>query len=266
MIKEQLVNIKNMNIDELVECSKCIRNRIIEVVSKNGGHLSSNLCSVEIIIAMHYVFDNNIDPFIFDVSHQIYPHKLLTSRWDSIASLRKMGGISGFSNPKESNKDYFIAGHSSTSLSIGVGSARSIALNRESRLPIILIGDGSMSSGLIYEALGEIGDIKYPMVIILNDNEMSISKPIGAISKYLSMATTGKMYQGFRDKLKRIFNAMPDGATYIAKRFEESFKLITPGILFEELGLNYVGPIDGHNISELVSIFKRVKNLGKPIL
>ncbi|RAX54488.1 1-deoxy-D-xylulose-5-phosphate synthase [Helicobacter sp. 16-1353] len=261
-----MINLKSMNIDELEIQTKRIRNRIIEVVSKNGGHLSSNLGSVEIIMAMHYVFDCKKDPFIFDVSHQAYAHKLITDRWDRFDTLRQMGGISGFVNPAESNSDYFIAGHSSTSLSIGVGAARAIKLNNEDRIPIVLIGDGAMSSGLVFEALDEIGYIKYPMIIILNDNEMSISKPIGAVSKHLSTITAGKMYQGMREGIKRILNKMPESATYMAKRFEESLKLITPGILFEELGLHYVGPIDGHNIGELINIFQKVKESKIPIL
>lgn len=261
-----MFDIKSMQIKELEECALKIRNRIIDVVSRKGGHLSSNLGSVEIILAMHYVFDCYKDPFIFDVSHQAYAHKLLTNRWDEFESIRQINGISGYINPEESPSDYFKAGHSSTSLSIGVGAARAIKLSKENRIPVVLIGDGSMSSGLVYEALDEIGDVKHPMVIILNDNEMSISKPIGAISKYLSTATTGRVYQGFKDRLKKLLNLMPESATYVAKRFEESFKLITPGILFEELGLDYVGPIDGHNLVEIINILKRAKELKKPIL
>ena len=174
-------SLKGKSIDELKAIASQIRARIIEVLSKNGGHLSSNLGSVEITIAMHAVFDCYNDPFIFDVSHQIYAHKLLSGRFESFATLRQTGGISGFAKPSESKADYFIAGHSSTSLSLGVGAARAIKLKGENRIPVILIGDGAMSAGLIYEALDEIGDIKYPMIIILNDNEMSISKPIGAM-------------------------------------------------------------------------------------
>lgn len=261
-----MIDVKSKSIDELNILAKDIRDRIIEVLSKNGGHLSSNLGSVEISIAMHYVFDCKKDPFIFDVSHQIYAHKLLTDRWEAFSTLRQTNGISGFAKPDESPCDYFVAGHSSTSLSLGVGAARAIKLNNEDRIPVILIGDGAMSAGLVYEALDEIGDIKYPMIIILNDNEMSISKPIGAMSKYLSTATAGKMYQSMREKLKKILSHMPESATYMAKRFEESFKLITPGILFEELGLSYIGPIDGHNIAELIAIFQKAKELKKPVL
>lgn len=261
-----MIDIKSMNTDELEAKARKIRNRIIEVVSKNGGHLSSNLGSVEIILAMHFVFDCDKDPFIFDVSHQAYAHKLITNRWDCFDTLRKIDGISGFVKPQESNADYFIAGHSSTSLSIGAGAARAIKLNEEDRTPVVLIGDGAMSAGLVFEALDEIGDIKYPMVIILNDNEMSISKPIGAVSKYLSTITAGKMYQSMKEGIKKILNIMPQSATYMAKRFEESLKLITPGILFEELGLHYIGPIDGHNINELINILQKAKELKEPVL
>ena len=183
-------NLKSLSIEELEEIAQLLRDRILEVVSKNGGHLSSSLGAVEIILAMHSVFDCRTTPFIFDVSHQAYAHKLLSGRFESFESLRKFKGISGFCNPNESNADYFIAGHSSTSISLGVGAAKSRLLNEVNKLdsrykeaPIAMIGDGSMSAGLVYEALNELGDRKYPMIIILNDNEMSISKPIGAISK-----------------------------------------------------------------------------------
>ena len=259
-------SLKGKSIDELRAIAGQIRARIIEVLSKNGGHLSSNLGAVEITIAMHAVFDCYNDPFIFDVSHQIYAHKLLSGRFNAFSTLRQTEGISGFAKPSESSADYFIAGHSSTSLSLGVGAARAIKLKGENRIPVILIGDGAMSAGLIYEALDEIGDIKYPMIIILNDNEMSISKPIGAMSKYLSTATAGRVYQGMREKIKGLLSKMPDSATFMAKRFEESLKLITPGILFEELGLSYIGPIDGHNIAELISIFQKARDLKKPVL
>lgn len=259
-------SLKGKSIDELQDIAQILRARIIEVLSKNGGHLSSNLGAVEITIAMHAVFDCYRDPFIFDVSHQIYAHKLLSGRFNAFSTLRQTEGISGFAKPSESSADYFIAGHSSTSLSLGVGAARAIKLKNENRIPVILIGDGAMSAGLIYEALDEIGDIKYPMIIILNDNEMSISKPIGAMSKYLSTATAGRVYQGMREKIKGLLSKMPDSATFMAKRFEESLKLITPGILFEELGLSYIGPIDGHNIAELISIFQKARDLKKPTL
>ncbi len=205
-------------------------------------------------------------PFIFDVSHQAYAHKLLTGRWETFDTLRCFGGISGFCNPKESVSDYFIAGHSSTSLSLAVGVGRARALGAKIQMPIVMIGDGSMSAGLVYEALNELGDKKYPMVIILNDNEMSIAKPIGAISNYLSQILTTPLYQKMRDGIKKMLTKMPDSATYLAKRFEESLKLITPGILFEELGLDYVGPIDGHNIELIITTLQKARDMNKPVI
>ncbi|MDD6055866.1 MAG: 1-deoxy-D-xylulose-5-phosphate synthase [Helicobacteraceae bacterium] len=250
---------------QLDKLAGILRARILEVVSKNGGHLSSTLGAVELIIAMHAVFNYKSDPFIFDVSHQAYAHKLLTGRFDSFDSLRQSDGISGFTKPSESEADYFIAGHSSTSISLGVGAAKAFCLNKENRIPIALIGDGAMSAGLAYEALNELGDRKYPMVILLNDNEMSIAEPIGAISKYLSQVIAGKFIQGIKSKISSAISNMPN-ATYLAKRFEESLKLITPGILFEELGLQYIGPVDGHNLKELINALKIAKNAKKPIV
>ena len=260
------MNIKNYSLDELKDLSLNIRDRILNVVSKKGGHLSSSLGATDIIVAMHFVFNPEKDPFIYDVSHQAYAHKLLTDRWDSFDTLREFNGISGFSQPKESKYDYYCSGHSSTSLSIAVGSAKAISLSKEDKIPVALIGDGSMSAGMVYEALNELGDRKYPVIIILNDNEMSIAKPIGAISKFLSKAMAGKYYQKFKTSTEKILDKLPDSATYLAKRFEGSMKLITPGLLFEELGIEYIGPIDGHNLKELIQIFEIAKVLKKPVI
>lgn len=261
------MDIKGKSLKELEEISSKIRERIIDVVSRKGGHFSSPLGAVELTVAMHYVFDAYNDPFIFDVSHQCYPHKLLTSRWDEFETIRQFGGLSGFTKPKESPADYFVAGHSSTSISLAVGAAKAIKLKKENRTPVVMIGDGSMSAGMVYEALNELGDLKLPVVIILNDNEMSIAKPIGAISKYLSKLLAGKYYQGFKTKVdKFIRNNMPDGTTYLAKRFEEAFKLITPGILFEEMGCDYIGPIDGHDLEEIIETLQIAKDMKKPVI
>ncbi len=260
------MDIKNRSIEELEELASAIRKRILEVVSKNGGHLSSTLGAVELIIAMHYVFDAAKDPFIFDVSHQAYAHKLLTDRWERFDTLRQFGGISGYTKPSESPYDYYVAGHSSTSISLAVGAAKAIALKKEERIPVVLIGDGAMSAGMVYEALNELGDRKYPVVIILNDNEMSIAKPIGAISKYLSQKMASPFYQRMKKRTEQLLQHLPESATYIAKRFEESLKLITPGILFEELGLEYIGPIDGHDLKVLIETLTIAKELGKPVI
>ncbi len=262
-----MIDIKNKTTKELETLAQDIRDRIIDVVSRNGGHFSSTLGAVELTIGMHKVFDSTNDPFIFDVSHQCYPHKLITGRWEEFETIRQFGGLSGFTKPKESISDYFVAGHSSTSVSLAVGAAKANLLNGGSKVPVVMIGDGSMTAGMVYEALNELGDLKLPVVIILNDNEMSIAKPIGAISKYLSKLLAGKSYQGFKERVDRfIRNNLPNGSLYLAKRFEESLKLITPGIIFEEMGIDYIGPIDGHDIDEIIEILTIAKNFGKPVI
>jgi len=259
-------DIKALSLDELTKLSQDIRDRILEVVSRNGGHLTSSLGAVEIIVAMHYVFDAKSDPFIFDVSHQAYAHKLLTGRWERFESLRQFGGVCGFTKPSESEFDYFVAGHSSTSISAAVGAAKAISLKNEDRVPVVLIGDGSMTAGMVYEALNELGHHKYPMVIILNDNEMSIAKPIGAISEYLSKALSSKAYQSFKKKVEGALERLPSTIDYVLRRFERGFKLITPGILFEELGVDYIGPADGHDLKDLIDVLTIAKSLKKPVI
>ncbi|MDA3062103.1 MULTISPECIES: 1-deoxy-D-xylulose-5-phosphate synthase [unclassified Campylobacter] len=260
------MDIKNKSLTELSELCEQIRTRIVEVVSQNGGHLSSNMGAVEAIVAMHVVFDSAQDPFIFDVSHQSYAHKLLTGRWDEFSSLRKFGGLSGYTKPSESKHDYFVAGHASTSISLAVGAAKAIKLKGEDRVPVVLVGDGSMSGGMTYEAMNELGDLHLPCVIILNDNKMSISKPIGAFSKYLSQMMAGETYQKFKSRIRELLSHAPESATYMARRFENSLKLIIPGMFFEELGLEYIGPVDGHNLGDLISAFKVAKSAKKPVI
>lgn len=262
------MNVKDKSIEELEALCGDIREEILRVVSKNGGHLSSTLGATELIVAMHKVFDSEKDPFIFDVSHQAYAHKLLTDRWEAFDTLRTFGGISGYTKPSESKHDYFVAGHSSTSISLGVGAAKAIALKNEQdeRVPVVMIGDGSMTAGMVYEALNELGDRKYPMIIILNDNEMSIAKPIGAISRMLSSAMASPFYQRFKKHTENFVDNFGEGARYIAKRMEESLKLVTPGILFEEMGIDYIGPVDGHNLSQLIDIFQTAKKMKKPVI
>ena len=261
-------DLKEKSIEELESIAEQVRQKILETVSKNGGHLSSTLGATDIIVAMHAVFDSEKNPFIFDVSHQAYAHKLVTDRWDEFGTLRQFGGLSGYTKPKESDNDYYMAGHSSTSISLATGAAKAIALNKEQneRTPIALIGDGSMSAGMVYEAMNELGDRKYPAIIILNDNEMSIASPIGALSRILSQTMASPFYQKFKTRTKEMLETLPSGATYLAKRFEESFHLITPGILFEELGLEYIGPIDGHNIASLVETLKIAKEMKRPVI
>ncbi len=261
-------DLKEKSIEELESIAEQVRQKILDTVSKNGGHLSSTLGATDIIVAMHSVFDAEKNPFIFDVSHQAYAHKLVTDRWDEFDTLRQFGGLSGYTKPKESDSDYYMAGHSSTSISLATGAAKAIALNGEQdeRVPIAFIGDGSMSAGMVYEAMNELGDRKYPAIIILNDNEMSIASPIGALSRILSQTMASPFYQKFKAKTKDMLETLPDGATYLAKRFEESFHLITPGILFEELGLEYIGPIDGHNIASIKETLILARDMKRPVL
>ena len=267
-MSKRVINVKEKSIAELKTVCAQIREEILRVVSQNGGHLSSTLGATELIVAMHKVFDSKNDPFIFDVSHQAYAHKLLTGRWEAFETLRQFDGLCGYTKPTESEHDYFVAGHSSTSISLGVGAAKAIALKAEqkSRIPVVMIGDGSMTAGMVYEALNELGDRKYPMVIILNDNEMSIAKPIGALSRILSSAMASPFYQRFKKSTESFVDNFGEGAHYIAKRFEEGLKLITPGIMFEEMGINYIGPVDGHNLEQLIDILTTAKNMGLPVI
>lgn len=261
------MEVQDKSLAELKQVCSDIRERIIDVVSRKGGHFSSTLGAVELTVAMHKVFDVKKDPFIYDVSHQCYAHKLLNGRWEEFETIRQYKGLSGFTKPKENEADYFVAGHSSTSISLAVGAAKAIQLKKENRVPVVMIGDGSMTAGMVYEALNELGDLKLPVVIILNDNEMSIAKPIGAISKYLSKILAGKYYQNFKGKVDSfIRNNMPEGTTYIAKRMEEAMKLITPGILFEEMGLDYIGPIDGHDLEEIIDTLEIARDMKKPVI
>jgi len=262
------MNIKNKSIEELEGICEDIRQEILRVVSKNGGHLSSTLGATELIVAMHKVFDSKKDPFIFDVSHQSYAHKLLTDRWDEFDTLRQFNGMCGYTKPSESDDDYFVAGHSSTSISLGVGAAKAIDIKgeQEERIPVVMIGDGSMTAGMVYEALNELGDRKYPMIIILNDNEMSIAKPIGAVSRMLSSAMASPFYQRFKKTTENFVDNFGEGAHYIAKRMEEGLKLITPGIMFEEMGINYIGPVDGHNLEQLIDIMQTARKLNRPVI
>ncbi len=260
-------DIHNKTIFELEETAKKIRKKILETVSKNGGHLSSSLGATDLIVAMHHVFDVEKDPFIFDVSHQAYPHKLLTGRWDEFATLRQFGGMCGYTDPKESPYDYYKAGHSSTSISLAVGAAKAISLKGEERTPVAFIGDGSMTAGMVYEAMNELGDKGYPVVIILNDNEMSIAKPTGAISKYLSNTMTSPFYFKVKNSVKKMLEVLPEGAGYVPKKFDEKMhRLFTPGMLFEELGIEYIGPIDGHNMEVIVEKLQIAKEMKKPVI
>jgi 1-deoxy-D-xylulose-5-phosphate synthase len=263
-------DIKKLGLEELSGLSEELRELIIERVSINGGHLSSNLGVIELSIALHYVFDTPHDKIIWDVGHQSYTHKLLTGRYKKFSSLRKFNGISGFPNISESPHDAFGTGHSSTSISAATGIIEARDKKGEHYKVIAVIGDGAMTSGLAFEGLNHAGHLKKDLIVILNDNEMSISKNVGALSAYLTRILTGERFQKFKKTSQAFVENIPKlGGHFskLAKKAEETIKgLFLPGILFEELGFNYIGPIDGHDIGLLIETLRNVKTSESPTL
>ncbi|MBF0225289.1 MAG: 1-deoxy-D-xylulose-5-phosphate synthase [Desulfobacterales bacterium] len=264
------LDLKKFKISELGILADEIRELIVDVVSKNGGHLSSNLGVVELSIAIHYVFNSPNDKVIWDVGHQSYAHKILTGRKDQIHTLRQHGGISGFTKIKESTHDAFSTGHSGTSISAGLGILCAKSLKNDDGKVISIIGDGSLTSGLAYEALNQTGHLRKKLIVILNDNEMSISKNVGALSSLLSRAFATKYMQELKDEIGDFLKSVPKiglDIYQLAKRSKECFKMfITPGMLFEAFNLRYYGPIDGHRIDLLIEMLNNVKENDKPVL
>ena len=257
-------DLKNFSVDELSGLSKELREFLIESVSKTGGHLAAGLGAVDITIAVHYVFDAPKDKIIWDVGHQCYPHKILTGRKNMMGSLRKIDGISGFLKRDESEYDAFGAGHSSTSISAAIGYDAASKINGVNRNILAIIGDGGLTAGMAYEALSHAGDIKSNILVILNDNDMSISPNVGAINKYLTRILTGKTYSNLKENSKKIFGKVKV-IEDIAKKVENQAKgLITPGLLFEEMGFKYYGPVDGHDVENLVNVLDNLKNKDGP--
>ena len=273
-------DIKTLSPSELKDLAEELREIIIERVSINGGHLASNLGVVELTLALHYIFDSPSDKIVWDVGHQSYTHKLLTGRFEKFPTIRKHKGISGFPKIDESIHDSFGTGHSSTSISaaLGIITARDILKkfeisNLKFQIPnkvIAVIGDGALTAGIAFEGLNHAGHLKKDLIVVLNDNEMSISQNVGALSEYLNRILTGDLYQKFKKETKSFIESIPKlGGPFskIAKKAEETLKgLFLPGILFEELGFNYIGPIDGHNIELLIETFKKIKNADAPTL
>jgi len=250
--------------EQLPELAEELRAFIIESLSKTGGHLASGLGSIEITIALHYLFDTPNDRLVWDVGHQCYPHKILTGRRDQMSGLRQKGGLSGFPKITESEHDHFGAGHSSTSISAALGMAIAAAAQDKDRKAVAIIGDGGMTAGMAYEALNHAGAIDTDLLVILNDNEMSISPNVGAMSKYLSRIWSGKIYSNMRAGSKKMLQQIPS-AWELARRAEEHVKgMIVPGTLFEELGFSYFGPIDGHNLPEVIRLIKNLQNIPGP--
>ena len=267
MILDQIhspADIKNLSIEELNTLADEIKVFLIESIEKTGGHLSSNLGTIELTLAMHFVFDSPDDTFVWDVGHQAYTHKVLTGRKDMMPTLRQKDGLSGFTKRSESEHDVFGAGHSSTSISAALGIAFANKLNQNSDTSIAVIGDGALTGGMSFEALNHAGDTDANLLIILNDNDMSISKNVGALSKYLTRLISGKIYSTMKSKSLKFLERLPRIQKF-AKRSEEHLKgMILPGTLFEELGVDYFGPIDGHDISILIKTLENLKNLKQP--
>ncbi len=263
-------DLKSLKAEDLVTLAEELRNLIIERVSINGGHLASNLGVVELTIALHYVFNSPEDKIVWDVGHQSYSHKLLTGRHKDFHSIRKYKGLSGFPRITESPHDAFGTGHSSTSISAALGIAEARDRKEEKFKVIAVIGDGALTAGLAFEGLNQAGHLKKDLIVILNDNEMSISQNVGAMSNYLSKVLTGTFYQKFKKETKALLEGIPKiggSVAKIAQRAEGSLKgFFLPGGLFEDMGFTYVGPIDGHDIPLLIRTFERIKTVNEPML
>ena len=260
--------IKDLSLDALKTLSEEIRDRIIKVVTEKGGHFGGPLGAVELTVALHHVYNSPVDKMVWDVGHQGYAHKILTGRNAQFETVRQYGGLSGFLKRSESQHDAFGAGHASTSISAALGFAMEIKLQGKNSNAIAIIGDGGMTGGLAFEALNNTGQLKPDMLIILNDNEMSISKNVGAVSQLFTRMLTNPLYNRVRDELWNLTGKLPMGKKQIrtlAKRIDEGLKnLIVPGIFFEELGIRYFGPINGHDIQELVSTLEKLKSIKGP--
>jgi len=245
-----------------------VRQKVVDTVSQTGGHFGSNLGSVELTVALHYVFNTPYDRLVWDVGHQTYPHKILTGRRDRMHTLRQLGGVSGFPRREESEYDTFGVGHSSTSISAALGMARAAQLKGENRRAVAIIGDGAMTAGMAFEAMNNAGDPHAgalpDMLVVLNDNDMSISPPVGALNKYLARLMSGKFYTAAREGAKSVLRGAPP-LFELARRFEEHAKgMVVPGTIFEEFGFNYVGPIDGHDLEALVPTLENLRDKKGP--
>ena len=261
-------DLRNLNKKNLKQVSNELRHKTIETVSKTGGHLGAGLGVIELTVALHYVFNTPRDRLIWDVGHQAYPHKIITGRKKNIETLRKKGGLYGFVKRKESEYDPFGTAHSSTAVSAGLGMRIAKDINNDNANVICVVGDGALSAGLAYEGLNNAGAMKKKLIVILNDNKMSIDKPVGAMSTYLTRLLSSKSYSNLRSVIKKISKTFPDQFSKTLYRTEEYSKgLLSGGTLFEEMGFYYLGPIDGHNINDLVSVLENVRDnrFDKPI-
>jgi 1-deoxy-D-xylulose-5-phosphate synthase len=254
-------DLRKLKKEQLNQVSRELREELVNVVSETGGHLGAGLGVVELTVAIHYVFNTPKDKLVWDVGHQCYPHKIITGRKNLIKTLRKGGGLSGFTKRSESEYDPFGAAHSSTSISSTLGMAVAKKLSNDNNNVVAVIGDGAMSAGMAYEAMNNAGALKSRLIVVLNDNEMSIAKPVGAMSKYLARLLSGKIYFSLRETIKMITSSFSKRFAERTAKAEDAIRgLVTGGTLFSELGFYYIGPIDGHDVNNLVSILENVKN------
>ena len=261
---EQPADMRNLARGQLPALADELRQFVLDSVSRTGGHLSSNLGTVELTIALHYVFNTPYDRIVWDVGHQTYPHKILTGRRDRMGSLRQFGGISGFPKRDESEYDTFGTAHSSTSISAALGMAVAAKQKGEHRHSIAVIGDGAMTAGMAFEALNNAGVQAVPLLVVLNDNDMSISPPVGALNRYLAQLMSGQFYAAAKQVGKQVLKNAPP-LFELAKRLEEHAKgMVVPATLFEKFGFNYVGPIDGHDLDSLIPTLENIKHLKGP--
>lgn len=263
-------DLRNLSIDELQQVAEELRKYIIPTITEVGGHLASTLGAIELTIALHYVYDTPTDKIVWDVGHQGYAHKVLTGRYNELKTIRQYGGLSGFLKRAESEYDVFGAGHASTSISAALGIACARDHNHEDFKVVSVIGDGSMTGGLAFEAINNAGHLRKQLLVILNDNDMSISPNVGSLSTLLNRVTTNPVYNRIRDEIWNFTGSLPFGKVLMRKglrKLEESLKnLVSPGIVFDELGLRYFGPVDGHNLDELIRTLSNLRNIKTPVL
>ena len=259
-------DVRKLNTLQLKELSRQLREFLLDSVSSTGGHLAAGLGTIELTVALHHVFNTPYDKLVWDVGHQTYPHKILTGRRKAMAGLRQKGGIAGFPKREESEYDAFGTGHSSTSIAAALGMSIAAKQKNENRHCVAIIGDGAMTAGMAFEALNHAGDCDANLLVILNDNDMSISPNVGALSNHLTRLLSGDLFSTLREGGKRVLENIPP-ALELAKRTEEHVKgMVTPGTLFEELGFNYYGPVDGHDLNTLIPVLKNINHQSGPRL
>jgi len=264
-------DLRKLTASQLPQICAELRQFLIESVAETGGHLGASLGTIELTVALHYVFKTPYDQLVWDVGHQTYGHKILTGRRQQMSTMRKQGGLAGFPNRDESEYDTFGVGHSSTSISAALGMALAAQAENSGKEPnnqqktVAVIGDGALTAGLAYEALNHAGGVKADMIVVLNDNDMSISPNVGAMNKYLARMLTGKFVSGAREGTKSVLSKVPP-VLELARRTEEHVKgMVVPCSLFEELGFNYFGPVDGHDVGSLANVLKNIRRLKGPL-